>query len=231
MENEAWKQHVCNEIQVLMGAKSRMKFAFSGRSAIARGWGRAAALAFAAACMSGCALIEPPYGLAEPPSPTGALAVVSSRALDAAGQAAPGTVLWKLEGGSPALLHQSGQLLQLMRWGVAPGLDPAPAFVSYGPYWEFPVKAPLRVRFRLNSKGSARDGINARVATLDIHEPSAGVLASLEVMRSDFPAEGGARDFTLDFQNDPARLKRLEFRVAWWGTQELRHESTEILSR
>ena len=178
---------------------------------------------------SGCALIEPPYGIPEPLSPSGAYAVVSPRTLRPDGTAAPGTLLWKLEGGNPAVLHQSGQLSQLMRWGGAPGQDLAPAFLSYGPYWQLPLKASLRVRFRLDAKGSLGAGAD-RIAMLDVQEPSVGILVSREVFSRDFPTEGGPREFTLDFDNDPARMKRLSFRIAWWGTEALRHESTEILA-
>jgi hypothetical protein len=179
---------------------------------------------------SSCALIAPPYGIPEPSSPSGAYAVLNSRAIHGNQMPEPGTLLWKLEGGSPALMHQSGQLAHMMGWGGAPGLDLAPAFLSYGPYWNLPVKAPLRVRFRLDSSGSAPGSKNDRIAVLDVHDSSVGILTSRDVMREDFPTEGGAREFTLDFQNDPSRLKRLEFRIAWWGTQELQHESTEILA-
>jgi hypothetical protein len=142
----------------------------------------------------------------------------------------PGRVLWKLDGANPAVLHQSGQAGRL-GWGVEPGLDPSPAFLSYGPYWELPLKAPLRVTFKLESPALGQALRNERVAMLDVREASVGILASREVLRGDFPSDGGEREFSLDFENDPAKLKRLEFRIAWWGNQELRHESTVVAAR
>jgi hypothetical protein len=189
------------------------------------------ACAIVVGAASGCSLVEPPYGIAPPPEPGGAVAVVSPAG--GASQAIfEGRVLWRLEGTHPAMLHQSGQADATKAWETQPGLDPWPAFLSYGPYWQLPLKRMVRVKFRLSASSDRAETApdDERVAVLDVHDPATGILAAREVISGDFPRSGGTRDFTLEFENDPAKLKRLEFRVAWWGKVGVRHQWTEVLA-
>jgi hypothetical protein len=110
-------------------------------------------------------------------------------------------------------------------WAADVRFDPPGRFLSYGPRTRDVQPGARRALFRLMLTDQPRH--DAVILTADVYEPATRtVLNSREIRRSDFPAPGISRDFSVDFYASPGY--ELEFRTFWHGGASVRQDRVTV---
>ena len=128
-----------------------------------------------------------------------------------------------------AMSHSLGALSNTTAWKADTAVD-ASGHMIYGPYVAFGSSTNAKAAFKM--KIDVNTGNSDKVVTIDVYDSTAGtVVASQDVLRTDFAKSNAYIDFVLPFSLTGRSTNSLETRVYWYDNAAITVERVTVVTK